>query len=116
MSIDRFGPTASLVAALQADITRRSERNRRQHADDAVGPHRDAAALRRQLTDIVRATPGDDPQVQEAIQRRVIEAVLRWELGGRTARPMIEQLARTLQADPQHRERFDRLVRELQQR
>ena len=114
MAIDRFGPTASLVAALQADITRRSERNRRQHADAAA--HRGAAALRRQLADIMRATPDDDPQAQDTAQRRVIEAVLRWELGGQAASPMIEQLARTLQADPRHRERFDRLVRELQQR
>ena len=115
MAIDRSGPTASLVAALQADITRRSERNRRQHADAAIGAHRDAAALRRELADIMRATPDDDPQAQDVAQRRVIEAVLRWELGGQAA-PMIEQLARTLQSDPQHRERFDRLVRELQQR
>ena len=116
MAIDRSGPTASLVAALQADITRRSERNRRQHAEAAIGAHRDASALRRQLADIMRTTPDDDPQAQDAAQRRVIEAVLRWELGGRIASPMIEQLARTLQADPRHRERFDRLVRELQQR
>lgn len=121
MPIDRAGTTSSLIAALRADITRRSERNRREAADDTATSHRDTAALRRELVEIVRATPQADPQVDEAIQRRVIEAVLRWEFGaertGPTVSPMmLEHLARTLQSDPRHGEQFARLVRELQQR
>jgi hypothetical protein len=119
MPIDRSGPTSSLIAALRADITRRSERNQRHVSGEDADP-RDAAALRRELVDIVHATPGDDPEAGDAIQRRVIEAVLRWEFGAKrtdeTANPMIEQVARTLQADPQNGERFARLVRELQRR
>jgi hypothetical protein len=119
MPIDRSGPTSSLIAALRADITRRSERNKRQVSGEDADP-RDTAALRRELVDIVHAAPGNDPQADDAIQRRVIEAVLRWEFGAKgtdeTANPMIEQIARTLQADPQNGERFARLVRELQQR
>ena len=121
MSIDRSGPTSSLIAALRADITRRSERNRREAADETATAHRDTAALRRELVDIVRATPAADPQVDDAVQRRVIEAVLRWEFGAErsgvsVSAPMLEQLARTLQSDPRHGEQFARLVRELQQR
>jgi hypothetical protein len=120
MPIDRSGPTSSLIAALRADITRRSERNKRKASGEDADP-RDTAALRRELADIVHAAPADDPHAGEAVQRRVIEAVLRWEFGAKPAgdqagNPMIEQLARTLQADPHHSERFARLVRELQQR
>jgi hypothetical protein len=118
MSIDRSGPTSSLIAALRADITRRSERNRSASTGD--GQHRDTAVLRRALTDLVQSTPADDPQTREALQRRVIETVLRWEFGADpdiagNAQPMIEQIARTLQADPRHGEQFARLVQELQQ-
>lgn len=119
MTIDRSGPTSALIAALRADITRRSERNRRvASVDDAT--HRDSAVLRRELTDLVRSTPTDDPQTRDALQRRVIETVLRWEFGADPAsagdpQPMIEQIARTLQADPRNGEQFARLVRELQQ-
>ena len=119
MPIDRSGPTSSLIAALRADITRRSERNKRQASGEDPDP-RDTAALRRELADIVHAAKGDDPQGGEAIQRRVIEAVLRWEFGAKgtdaAANPMIEQVARALQADPRNGERFARVVRELQRR
>ena len=119
MPIDRSGPTSSLIAALRADITRRSERNQRKACGEDADP-RDTAALRRELVDIVHAAPGDDPQAGDAIQRRVIEAVLRWEFGAKgsedAANPMIEQVARTLQADPRNGERFAKLVRELQRR
>ena len=116
MPIDRSGSTSSLIAALRADITRRSERNRRDAATPGDAPWRDTAVLRLALLDLVRSAPADDPQT---LQRRVIEAVLRWEFGADPARaddaPMIEQIARTLQADPHHGERFARLMRELQQ-
>ena len=116
MPSDRSGPTSSLIAALRADITRRSERQGRQRRGDIGESADETAALKRELADLVRTTPADDP---EGLQRRMIEAVLRWEFGGTRAgsraNPMLEQVARTIQADPQHRERFARLVRELQQ-
>jgi hypothetical protein len=116
MPIDRSGPTSSLIAALRADITRRSERNRRDVAAPPDTSPRDTAMLRRALVDLVHSAPADDPQT---LQRRVIETVLRWEFGadsaGGEAPPMIEQIARTLQGDPRHTERFARLMRELQQ-
>jgi len=119
MPIDRSGQTSSLIAALRADITRRSERNKRKASGEDADP-RDTAALRRELVDIVHSAPGEDPQAGEAVQRRVIEAVLRWEFGAKgsdaAADPMIERVARTLQADPRDSERFARLVRELQRR
>src|SRR6478736_5870038 len=79
MPIDRSGPTSSLIAALRADITRRSERNQRQANGDAGDSQEDAAGLKRELADLVRMMPADDPQ---GLQRRVIETVLRWEFGG----------------------------------
>jgi len=116
MPIDRSGPTSSLIAALRADITRRSERNKRQASGDADASQEDAAALKRELADLVRTMPADDPQ---GLQRRVIETVLRWEFGGKRpggagSNPMFEQVARTIEADPLQRERFALLVRELQ--
>lgn len=118
MTIDRSGPTSALIAALRADISRRSERNR-SAAPTSEAQGRDTAMLRRELVDLVRSTPADDPQTRDALQRRVIETVLRWEFTADPARggdapPMIEQIARTLQADPRHGEQFARLVRELQ--
>ena len=38
MPIDRSGPTSSLIAALRADITRRSERNKRQASGEDPDP------------------------------------------------------------------------------
>ena len=115
MPIDRSGPTSSLIDALRADITRRSERNRRDAMPPPEMPRRDTAVLRRALMDLVHSAPADDPQ---DLQRRVIATVLRWEFGADPAvgdAPMVDQIARTLQSDPRHGERFDRLLRELQQ-
>jgi hypothetical protein len=118
MPIDRSGPTSSLIAALRADITRRSERNQRQANGGAGDSQEDAAGLKRELADLVRTMPADDPQ---GLQRRVIETVLRWEFGGKRtgeagSNPMFEQVARTIEADPRQCERFAMLVRELQRR
>ena len=117
MPLDHSGTTSALIAALRADITRRSERNRRDAMRSHDAPGRDTAVLRRALADLVRSASA---QTDEVLQRRVIETVLRWEFGADPAGldetpPMIEQIARTLQADPHHGERFARLMRELQQ-
>ena len=121
MPIDPSGSASSLIDALRADITRRSERNRRLASGEAGHAPGDAAALKRELADLVRTSSSDDPQQRDALQRRVIETVLRWEFGGKrlgdnTGNPMLEHVARMIEADPGHGERFARLMRELQQR
>jgi hypothetical protein len=119
MPIDPSGSASSLIDALRADITRRSERNRRLASGEAGHTPGDAAALKRELADLVRTAPDDDPQARDALQRRVIETVLRWEFGGKRpgetgGNPMLEHVARMIEADPRHGERFARLMRELQ--
>lgn len=119
MPIDPSGPASSLVDALRADITRRSERNRRLASGEAGHTPGDADALKRELAELVRTAPSADSQKCDALQRRVIETVLRWEFGGKRpgetgGNAMLEHVARMIEADPRHGERFARLVRELQ--
>ncbi len=127
MPIDPLGPASSLIAALRAEITRKGERGGRRAQARAAPTQdsastrgaRDPAALRRELAELVRDVPAADAQALDAVRPRVVRAVLLWEFGAAMReygewQPMLEQIDRTLAADPRHREEFARLVRDLQ--
>lgn len=122
MSIDRLGPSASLLAAL------RSQATTRRTGKTAVTPDtsdvvqdpspRNAAVLRQELKDIVRGVALDDEQAVKQVRTRVVRAVLLWQFGAKLReysewQPMLETLVATLEANEEHRQSFERLVREL---
>lgn len=127
MAIDRLGSTGHLLAALRAEVARKSERrNDRSDAGQAVdapagdpSPPRDLNALRRELAEIARGVPASDPDALDAVRPRMIRAVLLWEFGAGLRehndwQAMLDAIVDTLQNDPRQREQFGRLVRDLQ--
>jgi hypothetical protein len=127
VSVDRLGPSASLMAALRAELARKPERAgakdatpaRASQADPAQQPPRDPAALRRELAALVQDVSPDDPQALDAMRPRVIRAVLLWEFGHELRehgewQPMLDRLTQTLERNDQHRADFAQMVRDLQ--
>lgn len=128
MSVDRLGSTASLIAALRAELGRKPERTGRAEAastrgaEDGAGAHakpRDPAALRRELAALVQDVSADDSDALDALRPRVIRSVLLWEFGSelreyREWQPMLERITQALEGNAQHREDFAQMVRELQ--
>lgn len=125
MAIDRLPPGSALLAALRAEVTRKTGRQTR--SDSAEEPAfelastsrpRDTAELRRQLADIVKDLSPDDAEAMDAARPRVVRAVLLWEFGAELRehsewQPMLDDLVGALEASEQHRQDFARLVREL---
>lgn len=126
MTIDRVSSTAALVAALRAEMARKSERSRGQTAAGAqrnqgarAAARHDPAALRRELADLVKGVAPDDPEAVAAVRPRVVRAVLLWEFGAELRehpewQPMLDTLVDTLQADERHRDAFVQMIRDLQ--
>jgi hypothetical protein len=127
VAVDRLGPTASLIAALRAELGRKPERTGRQDSTPArpptvdgaqKAPH-DPAALRRELAALVQDVSAEDPQALDALRPRVIRSVLLWEFGQELRehgewQPMLERLTQTLERNDQHRADFAQMVRDLQ--
>lgn len=126
MPIDRLSSTASLIAALRAEMAGKKERAAAQPHTEAAGDvvltakptPRDVEALRRQLAEIVTGVVPDDEESMKAVRPGVVRAVLLWEFGSELReygewQPMVEALVAALEADPRHRENFSRVIREL---
>lgn len=126
MPIDRLGPTASLIAALRAELGRKPGRAGREAATAArtaqAGARRaehDPAALRRELAALVQDVSPDDRQALDAVRPRVIRSVLLWEFGAELRespewQPMLDRITHTLERNDQHGADFAQMVRELQ--
>lgn len=123
MSVDRLSSASALIAALRAEVTRKSERggsSRPAGTARSAGPSQrpNAAVLRRELTQIANSVPKGDMQALEAARPRVVRAVLLWEFGAELReygewQPMLDRLVQTLEKDEKHREAFSRLIDEL---
>ena len=126
MSIDRLSSTAALIAALRADASRKTERTRGQSAGATTRneagkrtPAHDAAALRRELTDLVKGVSCEDETAMREVRPRIVKAVLLWEFGAELReygewQPMLDTLVQTLESDSRHRTAFAEMVRDLQ--
>jgi hypothetical protein len=127
MAVDRLGSTASLIAALRAELARKPERTadrdtgpaRPTQGDAAPKPPRDPAALRRELATLVQDVSAEDPQALDALRPRVIRSVLLWEFGQelreyREWQPMLERITQALERNDRHRADFAQMVRDLQ--
>ena len=125
MSIDRLSTTASLIAALRSELSRKTERvggNNTPASEQTPPParsgKRDLAALRRDLAEVLKDVPAGDAQALNAARPRVIRTILLWEFGSELRehsqwQPMLDSLVETLQADESHRQAMSRLLSEL---
>jgi hypothetical protein len=126
MAIDRLSSAASLIAALRAEVTRKSEKSSRRSSAETASSiqkshdarRRDAAALRRELAEILKDVSPNDEEAMDAARPRVIRAVLLWEFGPELReygewQPMLDTLVRTSEGDQRHRQEFVALIREL---
>lgn len=126
MTIDRLSALSAHIAALRADVSRKSGGARdRREADDADGVDvapdsraRDIDSLRKRLADLVRDIDPNDVGALKNARERVVKAVLLWEFGqdlreNAEWRPMVETIAESLVADERLRGAFDRLIKEL---
>jgi hypothetical protein len=127
VTVDRLGPSASLMAALRAELGRKPERAgardptpaRATQADPTRQPPRDPAVLRRELAALVRDVSPDDPQALDAVRPQVIRSVLLWEFGQELReygewQPMLDRLTQTLERNEKHRADFAQMVRDIQ--
>lgn len=122
MAIDRLNSASSLISAIRAEITRKSERGRANAgAARAQGAERgrDPAALRKELAEMVRSVPADDPEALKSVRPRLLKAVLLWEFGSRLRehsqwQPMLENVVAAFEKDDPEQRKLSELVRELQ--
>lgn len=124
MSIDRLSSTATLIAALRAEITRKGERTAGSTPlatppkAAASARRHDVAALKRELIDIVRDVSPDDREAVDTARPRVARAILLWEFGAELRehaewQPMLDEIVHTLAASERHQSQFAELIRRL---
>lgn len=129
MTIDRLSSLSAQIAALRAEMSRKSGEARStgmRTAEDVVKSseaqqvmQRDPDALRKQLAEIVRGVSTDDAKALKHIRMRIVKAVLLWEFGRELReheerQPMVEKIASSLVLDDNFLNTFNRLVSELQ--
>lgn len=122
MVIGPLGPSASLLAALRAEVSRTAQPAKVGAAADpplsATQRRHDAALLRKELKEIVKGVAPDDEGAVAQARVRVVRAVLLWEFGQELRehgewQPMLDTLVKTLEASAVHRDYFVRLIGEL---
>lgn len=124
MAIDRLSSTATLIAALRAEVTRKGERaiqpgRSTTPAKTAPNARRhDAAVLKRELAEIVKHVSPEDRAAVDAVRPRVARAILLWEFGAELRehadwQPMLEEIVRTLEGSERHQNQFAELIRQL---
>lgn len=126
MTIDRLSSLSAHIAALRAEMSRKSGGSARKRdtedVDAAVPAHgakRDTDELRKQLAEIVRGVGVEDADAMDRTRGRVVKAVLLWEFGPELRehaewQPMVDSIADTLAADERFRNVFNRLIADLQ--
>lgn len=122
MVIGPLGHSASLLAALRAEVSRTAQPAKVGTAADAPLPvaqrRHDAALLRKELKEIVKGVAPDDEEAVAQVRVRVVRAVLLWEFGQELRehgewQPMLDTLVKTLEASQVHRDSFTRLIDDL---
>lgn len=123
MSIEKLGQTSGLIAALRAEMGKRSEKagdkgRKRAESPSAAPTPRDPAVLRKQLAELVEPVAIDDPEAVRTLRVQVFRAILLWEFGPELRQhqdwqPMLESLTRNLESNPAHQAQFLKLISEL---
>jgi len=124
MSIEKLGQASGLIAALRAEMGRRTEKtggkqqSLRADTPQAESAPRDPKILRQQLAELVRPVPLDNPEAVSAVRPKVFRAILLWEFGPGLRdhpdwQPMLESITGNLEANADHQAQFLRLLSEL---
>lgn len=124
MTIDRLSSLTAQLAALRAELAKKSAGAPRTRTHDAAGDARaqrhspDKGALRSQLSDIVKSVSLEADGARDALRRRIVGAVLQWEFGADLRehpewQPMIETITRTMADDPRTAAAIDSLINDL---
>jgi hypothetical protein len=121
MALDKLGSAAGILAALRAEVSRRSERSTAKSSQEEHAPAaatRDVRVLRKQLSDIAQAVSLDDPAAVRAARPRIVRAILLWEFGAALRdhpewQPMLESITATLERHPEQDAQFRTLLAEL---
>jgi hypothetical protein len=122
--VDKLSTTASVIAALRAEMNNRTEAAGRKSAKRAESPGqrapvaRDLAVLRTQLADLVKPVAMDDAAAVRAVRPKVVRAILLWEFGPQLRehpewQPMLESITESLEAHAPHEADFLRLLSDL---
>ncbi|MFZ5636636.1 MAG: hypothetical protein ACOY82_08605 [Pseudomonadota bacterium] len=127
MTIDRLSSLSAHIAALRAEMSRKSGESARKRDTEDVdaaavpvhGAKRDSDELRKQLAEIARDVGIEDADAMDRARGRVVKAVLLWEFGPELRehaewQPMVNSIADTLAADDRFRNVFNRLIADLQ--
>jgi hypothetical protein len=123
MSIEKLGQASGLIAALRAEMGRRTDKTGKQEAtraetQRAEAQARDPKVLRKQLAELVKPVALDDPEAVKAVRPQVFRAILLWEFGGDLRehpdwQPMLETITGSLEANAGHQAQFLKLLAEL---
>ncbi|HDS1508864.1 hypothetical protein I5U67_07945 [Stenotrophomonas maltophilia] len=120
MPIDRTSLPTPLIAVMRAELSRRGERARAGNsgAPASAPPPSSPRSLRAEVAGLVRGVDTQDPVAMRAARRRVIRAVLLAELGSELReysqwQPMLDTLVDSLEANEDHREAFQALIRSV---
>jgi hypothetical protein len=122
--VDKLSTTASVIAALRAEMNNRTEAAGRKSAKrpEPAGQRapvaRDLAVLRTQLAELVKPVAVDDAAAVRAVRPKVVRAILLWEFGPQLRehpewQPMLESITESLEAHAPHEADFLRLLSDL---
>jgi hypothetical protein len=129
VTIDRLSSLSAQIAALRAEMSRKSGEARSagmRTAEDVVKSPKaqqmvrhDPEALRKQLAEIARGVSTDDAKALERTRMRMVKAVLLWEFGREMReheewQPMVEKIASSLALNDDFLSIFNRLISKLQ--
>lgn len=118
MPIDRTSLPTPLIAMMRAELSRRGERARAGNSGAPASAPPSPRSLRAEVAGLVRGVDPQDPVAMRAARRRVIRAVLLAELGAELReysqwQPMLDTLVDSLEANEEHREAFQTLIRSV---
>lgn len=121
--VDKLTTTSSVIAALRAEMSNRTEQagrksTRTAESEKKEGVTRNMAVLRAQLAELVKPISIDDPAALKAVRPKVVRAILLWEFGPAMRehpewQPMLESITESLEAHAPHDAQFLQLISDL---
>jgi hypothetical protein len=121
--VDKLTSTASVIAALRAEMNNRTDAagrrtTRRSESPEKGKATRDISVLRAELAELVKPVAADDLAAVKAVRPKVVKAILLWEFGPAMRehpewQPMLESITESLEAHPPHAAQFQQLIADL---
>ena len=121
--VDKLTTTSSVIAALRAEMSNRTEQTGRKssrstEAEKKAPATRDMRVLREQLAELVKPVAIDDLAAVKAVRPKVVKAILLWEFGPALRehpewQPMLESITESLEAHAPHDAQFLQLISDL---